>query len=142
MPFHSDDPLEVHYSGDGKHWTLIRPLHWTDPEKDWDLEVPAGFVTDFASVPRPLWSIFPPTGKYAPAAVLHDWLYFYGAVEVPVSTYVEVVPIDRGYADSVLRRASADLGVSRLTRSMLWLGVRTGGFVAWKRYRGLSEDGG
>ncbi len=37
--------------------------------------VPAGFKTDFASVPRFLWSIFPPSGEYAPAAIVHDYLY-------------------------------------------------------------------
>lgn len=43
--------------------------------------VPAGFVTDFASVPRWLWSIFPPHGRYSPAAVFHDWLYQAGVME-------------------------------------------------------------
>lgn len=34
--------------------------------------VPAGFVTDGASVPRWLWSVFPPVGRYFVAACLHD----------------------------------------------------------------------
>lgn len=33
--------------------------------------VPAGFVTDAASVPRVLWSVFPPIHYFVPAAV-HD----------------------------------------------------------------------
>lgn len=37
--------------------------------------IPAGFITDFASVPRFLWSIIPPNGRTAPASVLHDFLY-------------------------------------------------------------------
>lgn len=36
--------------------------------------VPAGFVTDGATVPRMFWSIFPPWGIYGQAAVLHDYL--------------------------------------------------------------------
>lgn len=36
--------------------------------------VPAGFVTDGATVPRMFWSIFPPWGIYGQAAVLHDFL--------------------------------------------------------------------
>ena len=39
------------------------------------LTVPAGFTTDFASVPRMFWRIFPPWGTYSPAAVVHDYLY-------------------------------------------------------------------
>jgi hypothetical protein len=37
------------------------------------IEVPAGFITDMASVPRPLWALFPPMGLYNRAAVVHDW---------------------------------------------------------------------
>ena len=38
------------------------------------IHVPAGMITDFASVPRPLWNILPPTGGYGEAAVVHDHL--------------------------------------------------------------------
>ena len=37
--------------------------------------IPKGYNTDFASVPRLLWSIFPPHGFMANAAVLHDYMY-------------------------------------------------------------------
>jgi hypothetical protein len=40
-----------------------------------DLLIPKGFKTDLASVPRILWSVFPPFGKYNTAAVVHDYLY-------------------------------------------------------------------
>lgn len=36
--------------------------------------VPKGFITDMASVPRILWSIFPPFGKYLRASIFHDYL--------------------------------------------------------------------
>lgn len=35
------------------------------------IRVPKGFVTDLASIPRALWSVFPPDGDYAKAAVVH-----------------------------------------------------------------------
>ena len=38
------------------------------------ITIPAGFVSDLASIPRPLWTVFPPDGSYSQAAVLHDWL--------------------------------------------------------------------
>ena len=40
------------------------------------VQVPVGFATDYASIPRALWSFLPPTGTYAAAAVIHDWLYW------------------------------------------------------------------
>jgi len=40
-----------------------------------DVVVPAGFVTDGASVPRVFWSIFPPNRTdYLPCAIVHDFL--------------------------------------------------------------------
>lgn len=43
-----------------------------------NIKVPEGFVTDLASTPRIVWSFFPPHGKYAPASILHDYLYTTG----------------------------------------------------------------
>ena len=37
--------------------------------------IPAGYETDFASVPQILWSIFPPHGKAAIPALIHDFMY-------------------------------------------------------------------
>jgi len=35
-------------------------------------QVPKGFITDLASVPRLLWSAMPPYGLYLEAAIIHD----------------------------------------------------------------------
>jgi hypothetical protein len=37
---------------------------------------PAGFVTDLASIPRPIWSFFPPDGPWVKGAIVHDFLYY------------------------------------------------------------------
>lgn len=37
--------------------------------------VPAGFVFNGASVPKPLWSIIDPAGEAFEAACVHDYLY-------------------------------------------------------------------
>ncbi|ECP4145705.1 DUF1353 domain-containing protein, partial [Salmonella enterica] len=39
------------------------------------ISVPAGFITDLATIPRIFWTILPPDGKYAKAAIIHDYLY-------------------------------------------------------------------
>ncbi|EOK4349625.1 DUF1353 domain-containing protein [Escherichia coli] len=36
------------------------------------ISVPVGYVTDLASVPRILWSVFPPHGRYAKATIIHN----------------------------------------------------------------------
>lgn len=43
--------------------------------------VPAGFETNYASVPRPFWFIFPPTGEPRRPSVAHD--YHYATESVP-----------------------------------------------------------
>lgn len=40
--------------------------------------VPAGFITDFASIPKVAWSYAGPMGKYTYAAVIHDYYYVKG----------------------------------------------------------------
>ena len=59
---------------DGKTWTLRQELIY-ETDIGYKITVPAGFVTDLASIPRPLWVLWPPFGKYTRAAVIHDWLY-------------------------------------------------------------------
>lgn len=38
------------------------------------ITVPKGFKTDLASIPRPLWVLFPPFGHYLKPSILHDFL--------------------------------------------------------------------
>lgn len=40
--------------------------------------VPAGYMTDLASVPWPASMLFPKSGKWNHAAVVHDWLCDHG----------------------------------------------------------------
>jgi hypothetical protein len=58
---------------DGRKVQLIEPYSFVDPNgTTWD--VPAGYLTDGASVPSALWALYPPfTGAYRQAAVIHDY---------------------------------------------------------------------
>ena len=75
------------------------------------ISVPAGTVTDLATVPRLLWAIFPPHGRYAKAAIVHDYLYEQAIGSKP-------------YADRTFLEAMEVLGVSRLTRMVMYWTVR------------------
>lgn len=78
------------------------------------IEVPAGFTTDFASVPR--WPLtFALLGQYGnAAAVLHDWLYSSGQ-------------LSREAADRVFLNALRSSGIARWRAYLMWAGVRIGG---------------
>src|SRR5688572_10892672 len=67
------DRLVVAPDDDGRNWTLEAGFSWRGPDDE--IRIPAGFVTDFASIPRALWWLYPPTGRWGRAAVIHDWLY-------------------------------------------------------------------
>jgi len=62
----SEDDVEVTYE-------LKKPLTILD------VTIPDGFTSDGASNLRVLWSIYPPVGKYLPAAFLHDYLLYRNA---------------------------------------------------------------
>ncbi len=80
-----------------------------------------GFKTDFASIPRLLWWIFPPaTGKHRRAAVVHDYLYRYQ--ELP-----------RKQSDDAFLELMFNDGVNWFSRYIIYLGVRIGGWYAWNK---------
>lgn len=85
--------------------------------------VPVGFASDFDSVPR-LPFVYWRLKSRAPvdAAVLHDWLYRQGTPS-------------RAEADHVFYVAMATRGVPWRYRFPIWLGVRLGGWLPWRRYR-------
>jgi hypothetical protein len=108
-------PDTAHF--DGRNWILETPLIFSSTIIG-QIVVPAQFCTDFASTPQALWCDLPPTGKYTPAAVLHDYLYF-------------SQPCTREQADNVLREAMQDLGVDWRRAELIFDGVRIGGQHAW-----------
>ena len=56
------------------YFLLNEPLIYNSKKLNQQIIVPSGFLTDLASIPRLLWSIFPPFGKYSRAAVVHDYI--------------------------------------------------------------------
>lgn len=124
-------PLRLEYV-DGRQWLVTETftLHLENPAGEY-VEVAAGFVTDFASVPRVFWRLFPPTGQYGKAAVIHDRLYVAPVVRTLAATRV----IARTEADSIFLDAMSALGVSWATRRVLYAAVRIGGWAPWGRYR-------
>lgn len=70
------DHLVVSPLPDGKHWVVRKEFYYyIDSEDGERITVPVGFITDFASIPRPFWFILPKWEKYGSAAVIHDYLY-------------------------------------------------------------------
>ncbi|EJN32780.1 hypothetical protein PMI35_00966 [Pseudomonas sp. GM78] len=103
---------------DRRTYTLLADLVLAD-EDERMIIVPAGFVTDFASIQVlhnaflfVLFALVSGYGNYA--ATVHDWLYCGGQVS-------------RKEADAVLYRALRAEGVARWRAWLFWAGVRIGG---------------
>lgn len=107
------------------------------------VKVPAGFLTDGASIPRPLWLWASPIGRHAQSAILHDYLCEYLSVEVDGTP----TPITRLQADRIFRESLLVLGVSKTRANIMYAGVsayrkvkrvKDPSFIADKFY--LEED--
>jgi hypothetical protein len=107
-------PLDLRYL-DGHNWQVLDAFTFGSVTLARTIEIPIGFVTDFASIPRVLWNVLPPTGQYGKAAVVHDFLYRTPRMAT------------REEADNVLAEAMIDLGVGWFTRAIIFRGVRVGG---------------
>jgi hypothetical protein len=99
--------------GDGERWTLMAPLIYVD-ENGRRFVVPTGTPTDFASIPRAFWMLYPKSGKHNKAAVVHDWL-------------CQTKLVDSASAHAVFKRALKACGVNRLNRQVMWAMVRAFG---------------
>lgn len=109
-------------------WVVASPLVFkTDAAV---ITVPKGFVTDLASIPRPLRAVFNVNGLSRAPAVLHDYLYC-------------SQQFSRAEADALFLAALEARKVPRLERYSMYLGVRAGGWIYYNKRKagqGLSLE--
>jgi hypothetical protein len=108
--------------GDDRFWILGDPLivEVGDGER---IEVPVGFTTDGASVPRWAqkvtgWDPWDDPQRWA--GVVHDWLYSQPGVS-------------KSRADSIFRALLASEGTSRWKRDAMYAAVVAAGWSAYRR---------
>jgi hypothetical protein len=108
---------------------LVEDLTYTIDKCKTQIVVPKGFVTDYASIPQPLWSIgLSPHGKYSKAAIVHDYLYW-----SQVCT--------RAQADKLLLIAMKESGVSSVHQMVIYAGVKLGGGFSWDANQDARKNG-
>lgn len=104
---------------DKDYWLVTRAFtYYVDYNtKKLRVDVPLGFLTDGASVPKLFWNIIPPWGRYGQAAIVHDWLcenlYFLDEND-------QRVAISRKECDRTLYEAMQVLGVPPATAKMIY----------------------
>lgn len=117
---HFPNPLEGRFEDNRRKFTISTDFIFQDG--DVRIVVPAGFTTDWNSVPELLWAYFSPW-DYPEAGLVHDWLY-----RSPNGR-------SRAQCDDVHRRILHLLGCRWSKRQVIWLGIRAGGGFQWSKYR-------
>lgn len=111
-------PLLIPFD-DGENWVLGNNLVYKLRGTDQEIVVPRGFVTDFASVPRVFWTLFPRHGRYTRASILHDFLYWDQSCT-------------REQADELFDAVMTDSAVDSASRLTIYATVRMWGDSAWQ----------
>ncbi|HWT40132.1 MAG TPA: DUF1353 domain-containing protein [Dongiaceae bacterium] len=91
-------------------------------DKSTYVEIPEGFLSDGATVPRPFWWLLPAWGSYGQAAITHDYLCETGRMVISgVPTTLQT----RAEADKIFKEAMLALGVPTWKKNVMYLAVRT-----------------
>lgn len=118
-----------------RNWVLLSPLTYVT-EYGCKIVVPAGFVTDFASIPKVVWNLpgFDPYGDAKFPAVVHDYLYSLRGANLPDGT----AGFNRSACDGVLLAALKSVGEMWNVRWTIYWAVRLFGGIdsratPWKK---------
>ena len=105
--------------GDNRHWITVEPMEYIIGRTTARIIVPQGFVTDFASIPQPLWAVgLAPHGQYSRAAIIHDFLYWSQSCT-------------RTQSDRLMLIAMKESDVGGFDEFTVYQGVNRGGQSAW-----------
>ncbi|WP_271538662.1 DUF1353 domain-containing protein [Bradyrhizobium sp. CCBAU 45321] len=112
-------------------WVLQKPISWSadDPAlKIASVQVPAGFVTDFASIPSAFYTLLRPDGEYTYPAIVHDYLYW-------------VQSRSREESDNIMRLMMIEFQVPSAQIAAIYAAVRTFGQGPWNENKKLQARG-
>ena len=118
--FEALTPAEVRAAGSSVQlWRLTADFTVLTPSHG-EITVPAGFVSDFASVPAavPRWIIDDDSPTILYGCVVHDYLYT-----------CQTLP--RQVADEILRECMLACGANSLLAALVYRAVRLGGAGHW-----------
>lgn len=97
------------------------------------ITIPKGFKTNFASIPRFLWSFLPPMGtaknQYFKSAILHDFAY-----DLCCSRFQ-----NRKECDKLMLEAMTAIGISKSVKYILYYSARLFGKKHFKTENNLIQ---
>lgn len=118
MPFIED--LQLRHRPGHNRWEVISPLRYLTQDGE-EIVVPAFYLTDLASIPRPVWRLVPrdhPTARRP--ATLHDYLYTH-----------QTNRFSKAQADRLFYQALREEGMNRVLAWLMWKAVGLFGRGDW-----------
>lgn len=135
-------PLILPIADDGPHtYELVQDYEyqWQAEGADWTILIPSGFRYDGISNPRLFWMItgITPDGLGRAAALVHDFIYQYDG-KLPVGAFMKNGnpcgdTWTREQADKLFANMLDLAGVNKIRRRLMYLGVRAGGWMFWRK---------
>lgn len=122
-------PIRCEIIDNGKKGRLLAGFfYYLKGKPNHRLYVPQNFITDFASIPRVFWNIYPPLGagkrkNYAQSAILHDYLY----------DNLCAYDFSRKEADKIFLESMLEVGVSKFNAYLFYAMVRIFGKKNYKK---------
>jgi hypothetical protein len=128
---------------DGKTWIIRKKFGYDIGREGGNeyIDVPVGFMTDFASVPRLLWAVIPKWGMYGNAAVIHDFCYWQQHILIKKTKNITTEFITRRRADQIFLEGMKVLHVPWYYAYPMFWAVRAFGWWPWKANRRAKRDG-
>ena len=119
---HAQQPIDAPVLkpfADNQQWLLVNDVEYHGGKSPLTIVVPAGFITDFASIPTIFASFgLSHNGRYSKAAIVHDYLYWSQSCT-------------RQQADNLLLIAMKESLVSAFPRWLVYEGVSAAGQSSW-----------
>lgn len=113
MPFLNQfDDLTIRPHGTSS-WKLVEDLIYEGADQRF--VIPAGYVTDFATVPKFMRWLFDEHGPYTRAAIVHDWL---------ITDAIPAREVTSRDTDGIFRRIMREEGTPMPARWVMWTAVR------------------
>lgn len=101
-------------------WEVLEDYVYEGRYESWT--VPAGLITDLASVPKFLWAFIGPYGSHLRAALVHDYLW--SLARKGEFSYAD--------ANGIFRRILRESGVSPSQYWLMWSAVTVASPKSWK----------
>lgn len=111
------------------NFVVCEPFVWfvDYEEKTGKILVPTGFITDLGSIPPFFRVFFSRNGSTA--YILHDYMYHHGGKIPQENGWLE---LSRRHADRIMYQALRVAGIGVVSAYLQYLGVRLGGWNAWR----------